>query len=224
MGNCFTRCFMRVQPEETVLRLLIVGLENAGKTEIAHKICGSIRTEFLQTKGCRAFHTNIEGTRVQLSEVGGAQEFLDIWKYYFLDVYGILFVVDSSNINCINQSYNIFERLMAHDLLVGKPFLIIANKQDLPCSIDCIDLCECMNVEVLANKYRNPCMIEVCGNWNNSDDAYDGLQSGIRWLVKTILMNKQLIMNSIKFHRGICEFESILKASRRPWTGLSHNS
>lgn len=91
---------------------MLVGLENAGKTELAYKICGTKREEHLQTKGCRVYNANIgilsvpctvedelcvklyklnsnvypAGTKVQLTEIGGAPEFRDLWKYYFLDV------------------------------------------------------------------------------------------------------------------------------------------
>ncbi|EDS33018.1 ADP-ribosylation factor [Culex quinquefasciatus] len=65
--------------------ILIVGLESTGKTELAYKICGEIRNEYLKTKGCRVFNTNSDGTNIRITEVGGAAEFLDIWKYYFLD-------------------------------------------------------------------------------------------------------------------------------------------
>lgn len=34
-----------------------MGLDNSGKTEVAYKICGAKRDEFLQTKGCRVFNT-----------------------------------------------------------------------------------------------------------------------------------------------------------------------
>lgn len=99
--------------------ILIVGLESTGKTEIAYKICREIRDEYLKTKGCRVFNTNsgnsanslrniqkfricqvhdatqrflslLDGTNIRLTEVGGAPEFLDIWKYYFLDVSGFI--------------------------------------------------------------------------------------------------------------------------------------
>ncbi|XP_055639144.1 ADP-ribosylation factor-like protein 13B isoform X2 [Toxorhynchites rutilus septentrionalis] len=203
-----------------VLKILIVGLENTGKTEIAYKICNIKRDEYLQTKGCRVFDTTIGGISVQLTEVGGALEFRDVWKYYFLDMYGIVFVVDASSINNIYQSHQTFKNLMAHDFLIGKPFLIIANKQDLPSSVDCIDICEYLGVELLANKYRNPCMIEACGNWGSTFDEYDGLQFGVNWLVKTIIANKQFLVNRINFHRIMLENGPKLFGSHRPYTGV----
>ncbi|KXJ84334.1 hypothetical protein RP20_CCG011046 [Aedes albopictus] len=206
------------------LGLLLIGLDNTGKTELAYKICGNKRDEFLQTKGCRVYNANIADAKVQLTEIGGAPEFRDLWKYYFLDMYGVIFVIDASSINNICQSYKIFKNLMAHDFLIGKPFLIIANKQDLPGSVDCIDICEYLDVEFLANKFRNPCMLEACGNWEDESDEYDGLMLGVNWLVKTIISNKQFLTNRINFHRVMLEQSSKLFQSHRPCTGIRRKS
>lgn len=135
-------------------------------------------------------------------------------------MYGVIFVIDASSINNICQSYKIFKNLMAHDFLIGKPFLIIANKQDLPGSVDCIDICEYLDVEFLANKFRNPCMLEACGNWEDESDEYDGLMLGVNWLVKTIISNKQFLTNRINFHRVMLEQSSKLFQSHRPCTGI----
>lgn len=65
--------------------ILILGLKESGKTEIAFRLTGRKRDEFLSTKGCRMFATKFEKQLIKLTELGG-EEFYDIWKYYFLDV------------------------------------------------------------------------------------------------------------------------------------------
>lgn len=44
------------------------------------------RDEYFATKGCRMFSTKINKRKVKFTELGGGEEFYDIWKYYFLDV------------------------------------------------------------------------------------------------------------------------------------------
>lgn len=65
--------------------ILIVGLKESGKTEVAFRLMGRKRDEFLPTKGCRTFSTKVEKQLIKFTELGG-EEFYDIWKYYFLDV------------------------------------------------------------------------------------------------------------------------------------------
>ena len=65
--------------------ILILGLKESGKTEIAYRLMNKKREEFLSTKGCRTFSTKIDKRLIKFTELGG-EEFYDIWKYYFLDV------------------------------------------------------------------------------------------------------------------------------------------
>ncbi|XP_035890778.1 ADP-ribosylation factor-like protein 13A [Anopheles stephensi] len=205
MGTVFTKCCRKGhENNDDALNILVLGLENSGKTEISFKICRQKRGDYASTKGCRLFETVIADTDVKLIEIGGGSDLRDIWKYYFLDALAVIFVIDASNIHNICESYNIFQNLMAHEFLAGKPFLILANKQDLSESVDCIEICEYLDVEYLANRYRCPCLVEACGNWGTPSyepNEYDGLTYGIQWLVGTVLTHRQFIMNRINFHK-----------------------
>uniref|UniRef100_A0A182K0W5 ADP-ribosylation factor-like protein 13B n=1 Tax=Anopheles christyi TaxID=43041 RepID=A0A182K0W5_9DIPT len=207
------------------LNILVLGIENSGKTEIAFKICHQKRSDYASTKGCRLFETVIADTDIKLIEIGGGSDLRDIWKYYFLDALAVIFVIDASNIHNICESYKIFQNLMAHEFLAGKPFLILANKQDLPESVDCIEICEYLDIEYLANRYRCPCLVEACGNWGPTSyetNEYDGLTNGIQWLVSTVLAHRQFIMNRINFHKAMLgrEGADASRTIKRPRTGI----
>lgn len=65
------------------LNILILGLDGAGKTEVKHVLWNKPRTDFNPTTGCSSESFVYEDTKVQLSELGGAQGIRDIWKYYY---------------------------------------------------------------------------------------------------------------------------------------------
>lgn len=65
--------------------ILILGLKNSGKTDIAFRLLNKKRDDYTSTKGCRVFSTKINKRLIKFTELGG-EEFYDIWKYYFLDV------------------------------------------------------------------------------------------------------------------------------------------
>jgi GTPase SAR1 family protein len=73
--------------------ILILGLKNSGKTDIAFRLLNKKRSDYFTTNGCRTFATKIEKKFIKLTELGG-EEFYDIWKYYFLDVSKILMLID----------------------------------------------------------------------------------------------------------------------------------
>uniref|UniRef100_A0A182RBX0 ADP-ribosylation factor-like protein 13B n=1 Tax=Anopheles funestus TaxID=62324 RepID=A0A182RBX0_ANOFN len=226
MGTVFAKCCRKEhENNDDALNILVLGIENSGKTEIAFKICHQKRSDYAATKGCRLFETVIADTDIKLIEIGGGSDLRDIWKYYFLDALAVIFVIDASNIHNICESYNIFQNLMAHEFLAGKPFLILANKQDLPESVDCIEICEYLDVEYLANRYRCPCLVEACGNWGSTSyelNEYDGLTYGIQWLVGTVLAHRQFIMNRINFHKAMLgrEGADASRTIKRPRTGI----
>ncbi|XP_053671724.1 ADP-ribosylation factor-like protein 2 [Anopheles nili] len=226
MGTVFAKCCRKEHDNsDDALSILVLGIENSGKTEIAFKICNKKRSDYAPTKGCRLFETAIADTDVKLIEIGGGSDLRDIWKYYFLDAMAVIFVIDASNIHNICESYKIFQNLMAHEFLAGKPFLVLANKQDLPESVDCIEICEYLDVEYLANRYRCPCLVEASGNWgtaSNESNEYDGLNYGIQWLVGIVLSHRQFIMNRINFHKLMLgrEGAEASRSIKRPRTGV----
>ncbi|XP_041788069.1 LOW QUALITY PROTEIN: ADP-ribosylation factor-like protein 13B [Anopheles merus] len=230
MGTVFAKCCRKEHENNNdALNILVLGIENSGKTEISFKICHQKRGDYASTKGCRLFETVIADTEIKLIEIGGGSDLRDIWKYYFLDALAVIFVIDASNIHNICESYKIFQNLMAHEFLAGKPFLILANKQDLPESVDCIEICEYLDVEYLANRYRCPCLVEACGNWGTTayePNEYDGLTYGIQWLVGTVLAHRQFIMNRINFHKLMLgrDGADASRTIKRPRTGIKRGS
>jgi signal recognition particle receptor subunit beta len=55
-----------------------------------------------------------------------------VWKYYYPSVEGIIFVIDSSNVDRIHEARDELLNLLANDEARSIPTLVFANKQDLP--------------------------------------------------------------------------------------------
>jgi signal recognition particle receptor subunit beta len=61
-------------------------------------------------------------------------------------VFGVIYVIDASDHAHLERSKEIFGSLMSNDLLMGKPMLILSNKQDLPGALDSLDICDYFEV------------------------------------------------------------------------------
>lgn len=124
-------------------------------------------------------------------------------------------MVDSSNIETIRENINKFKEMISHNFLVGKPFLILANKQDLENSVDFIEIGELLQIENLANKLRTPCSIKpcsmICSDLNGHED-------GINWLIDNINENWKDLKNRLNFDKEIQLKDEILT---RPTTAPS---
>lgn len=199
------------------------------------------REETLPTNGCRTYTTKIQNRTIKITELGG-EEFYDIWKYYFLDVsgsvikkyhansfvvlqvFGVIYVIDAADHAQLERSKEIFGTIMSNDLLMGKPMLIISNKQDLSGALDSLDICSYFEVEYLANLFRTPCFVEGLGKYNDQFDSQVTINA-CNWLVKTILENYKTIQNKIRFLRYFTQNESVSsneeipRRKRRPATG-----
>lgn len=66
-----------------------------------------------------------------------------------LQVFGVIYVIDSSDHAQLERSKEILGSIMANDLLMGKPMLVLSNKQDLPGALDSLDICDYFEVREL---------------------------------------------------------------------------
>lgn len=141
-----------------------------------------------------------------------------------MQVFGVIYVIDASNHAQLERSKEIFGSLMSNDLLMGKPTLILSNKQDLPGALDALDICDFFEVEYMANLFRTPCYVEGVGRYEQAFDTQVAINA-CSWLVKSICKNYKSIQNKIRFLRVVTQNESlssneeIPRKHRRPATG-----
>lgn len=64
--------------------------------------------------------------------MGGQDKIRPLWRHYFQNTEGIIFVVDSNDVDRISVAKNELERMLSEDELRDAVLLVFANKQDLP--------------------------------------------------------------------------------------------
>nr|KAG5710927.1 hypothetical protein BaRGS_013661 [Batillaria attramentaria] len=98
---------------------------------------------------------------ITLYDVGGGKSMRPVWKNYFPEVYGVIYMVDSSTPDRMEEARETLRESLEHPHVTGKPVLLLANKQDKPEALDEVDLCEQLNLEVIVNTNKCPCRIEA---------------------------------------------------------------
>lgn len=68
------------------LSILLLGVDNVGKSEIGHVLATTERVDFSKTKGIRTFNINVKGRAIKLMEIGGAASVRDLWSHYYNEV------------------------------------------------------------------------------------------------------------------------------------------
>ena len=65
-------------------------------------------------------------------DVGGQDKISPLWRHYFQNTHGIIFVVDSNDRDRIVEAREELQRMLNEDELRDALLLVFANKQDLP--------------------------------------------------------------------------------------------
>eukprot|EP00916_Digyalum_oweni_P023253 GHVL01038627.1.p1 GENE.GHVL01038627.1~~GHVL01038627.1.p1 ORF type:complete len:208 (-),score=53.55 GHVL01038627.1:16-606(-) len=169
---------------KTELRLIIIGLDNAGKSTTVEQVkrifsgkSGMELDEICPTMGLNVASVQIDGNLAVFWDLGGQTALRPIWKSYFSETDGIVYIIDTSDTDRIHESYNILNNaLNDENLRNGVPLLIFANKQDIKESLDISDISKILDIESILQKrcvHLHSCSAKEC--W--------GIQEGIRWVV-----------------------------------------
>ncbi|VDO22708.1 unnamed protein product [Heligmosomoides polygyrus] len=109
----------------------MVGLDNAGKTTALYQLkLGEVVTT-IPTIGFNVETVQYRNVSFTLWDVGGQTKIRALWKYYFRDTQGLIYVVDSSDKERLNEAREELHHLLEEPELRDAKVLILANKQDL---------------------------------------------------------------------------------------------
>ena len=96
MGLSFSKLFANLFGNKE-MRILMVGLDAAGKTTILYKLkLGEIVTT-IPTIGFNVETVEYKNISFTVWDVGGQDKIRPLWRYYFQNTQGIIFVVDSND-------------------------------------------------------------------------------------------------------------------------------
>ena len=113
--------------------ILILGLDNAGKTAVLYALKLEEPVEYtIPTLGFNLEEIKMGNVNIKMWDIGGQTKFRELWPHYFEQASGIAFVVDSNDIDRLELARDELHALVANKELAGKPFLVLGNKQDLP--------------------------------------------------------------------------------------------
>ncbi|CAL1276227.1 unnamed protein product [Larinioides sclopetarius] len=128
MGNIFANLFKGLFGKKE-MRILMVGLDAAGKTTILYKLkLGEIVTT-IPTIGFNVETVEYKNISFTVWDVGGQDKIRPLWRHYFQNTQGLIFVVDSNDRERIGEAREELMRMLAEDELRDAVLLIFANKQ-----------------------------------------------------------------------------------------------
>ena len=120
----------RSKVKEQRLRLLVLGLDGAGKSSLVHRWAEDTPAIIAPTFGFRIITVR---NRLHIWDVGGQQAIRQYWRNYFESTDGLVFVIDAADPGRISQSLSELSSLLCgsnQNRLCASSILVVANKSD----------------------------------------------------------------------------------------------
>ncbi|XP_059410215.1 ADP-ribosylation factor-like protein 13B isoform X4 [Carassius carassius] len=198
MANCCNWLKRWREPARKVT-LVMVGLDNAGKTATVRGIQGESPLDVAPTVGFSKVDLKQGKFEVTIFDLGGGKRIRGIWKNYYSESYGVVFVVDSSDVQRIQETRDTMAEVLRHPRIAGKPVLVLANKQDQDGALAEADIIETLSLEKLVNENKCLCQIEPCSAVLGYGKKVDkSIKNGLNWLLNNIAKDYEAISERVQ--------------------------
>ncbi|KAK4884362.1 hypothetical protein RN001_000633 [Aquatica leii] len=174
----FLTVLRKMKQKEKEMRILMLGLDNAGKTTILKRFNGEEIDTISPTLGFNIKTLEHRDYKLNMWDVGGQKSLRSYWRNYFECTDGLIWVVDSADKRRLEDCMTELHKLLKEERLAGATLLVFANKQDLPGAFPAEDLKNILELDKIKTHHWK---IVWC-----SAVTGENLLNGIDWLIDDI--------------------------------------
>ena len=167
--------------DEQEVRILILGLDNAGKTTILFRLQDDGDEPVqptIPTIGFNMETLQYKNIKFQVWDLGGQTTIRPYWRCYYPNTDAIIFVVDSADTERLSIAKKELQGMLEEEELKDTILLVFANKQDSPGALDAGGVSEALGLAGLGS--RQGTIVETCATRG------EGLHTGFDWLVSCL--------------------------------------
>ncbi|XP_022083725.1 ADP-ribosylation factor-like protein 1 [Acanthaster planci] len=177
MGGFFSSIFSSLFGSKE-MRILILGLDGAGKTTILYRLhVGEVVTT-IPTIGFNVETVKYGNLKFQVWDLGGQTSIRPYWRCYYSNTDAIIYVVDSSDKDRMGISKSELVAMLEEEELKNALLLVMANKQDIEGALTDTQVASELGLAALRNrKYQI---------FKTSALKGDGLEEAMQWLVNEL--------------------------------------
>ena len=155
-------------------RILMVGLDAAGKTTILYQLKLGEMTQTKPTLGFNVETVSYKNIEFMVWDMGGQDAIRPLWRHYYQNVQALIFVVDSADAERLEEAREELSKLMGEEQLASAYLLVYANKQDMPEAKSVQEVADALELTTVQGRVW---YIQAC-----SASSGDGLREGLDWL------------------------------------------
>mmetsp|Transcript_17438 Transcript_17438/g.25455 ORF Transcript_17438/g.25455 Transcript_17438/m.25455 type:complete len:178 (-) Transcript_17438:62-595(-) len=133
------------------LEVVLVGLENSGKTTLMHVIASGHPVETCPTIGLNVKVIRKGGVQMKCWDIGGQAQYRSEWGRYTRGCDVIIYVVDAHAMDLVPLARKELHRLLEDRDLAMTPILVLANKIDLEPHISEAELIRELNLDYIVD-------------------------------------------------------------------------
>eukprot|EP00270_Netrium_digitus_P005818 TRINITY_DN1780_c1_g1_i1.p1 TRINITY_DN1780_c1_g1~~TRINITY_DN1780_c1_g1_i1.p1 ORF type:complete len:196 (-),score=35.98 TRINITY_DN1780_c1_g1_i1:148-735(-) len=177
MGQVFRKLFDGLFGNKE-MRVVMLGLDAAGKTTILYKLHIGEILSTVPTIGFNVEKVQYKNVQFTVWDVGGQEKLRPLWRHYFNNTDGLIYVVDSMDRERIKIAAAEFQGIVSDSLMRNSAVLVFANKQDLKGAMSPMEVCEAMGLQQLRGRAWH--IQSTCA------PKGEGLYEGLDWLASTL--------------------------------------
>lgn len=172
----------KLKKSDQEARILVLGLDNSGKTTILKKLSDEDVTHIMPTQGFNIKSLMHDGFKLNVWDIGGQKSIRPYWRNYFDQTDALIYVIDSADRRRMEETGVELQQLLDEERLGRVPLLIMANKQDLLNALSPSEISSELSLDQLRDRTVQilPC----------SAMTGEGLQEGMEWIVEQINAGK----------------------------------
>ncbi|KAL4004643.1 nicotinic acetylcholine receptor alpha-9 [Sarotherodon galilaeus] len=173
---------LKQSPEQEV-RLLLLGLDNAGKTTVLKQLAAEDVSHITPTQGFNIKSVQSAGFKLNVWDIGGQRKIRPYWRNYFENTDVLIYVIDSSDRKRFEETSLELAELLEEEKLATVPLLVFANKQDLMTAAPASELAESLRLHTIRDRMWQ---VQAC-----SALTAEGIQDGMTWVCRNIKFRKK---------------------------------
>ncbi|KAF9187980.1 hypothetical protein BGZ51_000915 [Haplosporangium sp. Z 767] len=160
------------------MRILMLGLDAAGKTTILYKLKLNQSVTTIPTVGFNVETVVYKNVKFNVWDVGGQDKIRPLWRHYYTGTQGLIFVIDSQDRDRIDEARQELHRIISDREMKDCLLLVFANKQDLPGAMTPAEVTERLQLHTMRERpwYVHP----SCATTG------EGLFEGLNWMSQNV--------------------------------------
>lgn len=159
-------------------RILMVGLDSAGKTTILYRLKLGDIVSTIPTIGFNVETVKYKNVSFTVWDIGGQDKIRPLWRHYYQHTQGLIFVIDSSDHDRVLEARGELMKMLGTEELSNAALLVFANKQDMPNALSATELVDRLGLYAIKDR---PWYTQASCATSSA-----GLYEGLDWLASEL--------------------------------------